>query len=303
MSDNIYDSRRTESPFESAEKRRTFEEHPSIKAYENQEFLTSGDGRVIRIMSEYLEPESRLRHYRVKDTVVFYGSARFVSEEEAKEKLERAEKNIQEYPESDEFKSELKQAQLQMKTAEYYEAARQLAERLTRWSLGELEEDSRFIVCSGGGPGIMEAANRGAAEAGGPSVGMNISLPFEQFPNRFISPNLSFEFHYFFMRKFWFVYLAKALVIFPGGFGTFDELFDLLTLLQTGKIKKPMTVVIYGSEFWNSVVNFDKLIEMGVIVAEDLDLFKMVDTVDDAYNHLIATFEREFVGKPGYWQL
>ena len=191
-------------------------------------------------------------------------------------------------------------AQKNLQASRYYEDARSLAYQLARWSL-ELEEDKRFIVCSGGGPGIMEAANRGAAEAGSPTIGMNISLPFEQFPNSYISENLSFEFHYFFMRKFWFVYLAKALVVFPGGFGTFDELFELLTLRQTEKVKKPLCVVVYGKEFWNQVVNFDKLVEWGVISPEDLSIFHIVDEVEEAFITLRNHFEREFVGKPKYW--
>ena len=167
----------------------------------------------------------------------------------------------------------------------------------------ELSEKKRFIVCSGGGPGIMEAANRGAADAGGPTIGMNISLPFEQFPNEYITENLSFEYHYFFMRKFWFVYLAKALIVFPGGFGTMDELFELLTLLQTKKVKKSMKVIVYGKEFWETIINFDALVEWGVIAQEDLNLFHIVDHVEEAFDILKTHFEKEFLGRERYWEL
>ena len=195
---------------------------------------------------------------------------------------------------------ELAEAESAVKSSRYYEDARSLAYQLAKWSK-DLKEDRRFIVCSGGGPGIMEAANRGAAEAGAPTIGMNISLPFEQAPNPYISENLSFEFHYFFIRKFWFVYLAKALVVFPGGFGTFDELFELLTLRQTLKVEKPLHVIIYGREYWQQVINFEKLVEWGVISRKDLDLFHIVDEVEEAFIMLRDHFEREFVGKKLYW--
>ncbi|MDZ7722678.1 MAG: TIGR00730 family Rossman fold protein [candidate division KSB1 bacterium] len=189
-----------------------------------------------------------------------------------------------------------------MKISRYYDEARALAKRLTEWSM-QLAEKKRFIVCSGGGPGIMEAANRGAADAGGPTIGMNISLPFEQFPNAYISENLSFEYHYFFMRKFWFVYLAKALIVFPGGFGTMDELFELLTLLQTKKVKKSIKVIIYGKEFWEKIINFQGLVDWGVVSRDDLNLFDVVDHVDEAFEILKNHFEKEFLGKTQYWEL
>ncbi|MBN1481571.1 TIGR00730 family Rossman fold protein [candidate division KSB1 bacterium] len=276
--------------------------HPRLtKAYANQDFLNSGDARVIRILAEYLEVESRLKHFEIKDTVVFYGSARTQSKSDAEQKLKElhAKVTMAEKP-SEALLDELRLAERDVTASQYYEDARSLAYQLAKWSK-ELDESRRFIVCSGGGPGIMEAANRGAAEAGAPTIGMNISLPFEQIPNPYISENLSFEFHYFFMRKFWFVYLAKALVVFPGGFGTFDELFELLTLRQTQKVKKPLCVVVYGKEFWRNVINFEKLAEVGFISPQDLQLFHIVDEVEEAFITLRNHFEREFVGKPKYW--
>ncbi|RPI00795.1 MAG: TIGR00730 family Rossman fold protein [Calditrichaeota bacterium] len=289
------------SPFHHNGRPRIYRKPQLVKAYHNEEFLNSGDARVIRILAEYLEVESRLRHFSIKDTIVFYGSARFRSRAEALERLEKLKAEQQKQPHPDEDLSRrLALAEQDLGNSCYYEDARSLAYQLAKWSM-DLEEDRRFVVCSGGGPGIMEAANRGAAEAGSATIGMNISLPFEQFPNPFISENLSFEFHYFFMRKFWFVYLAKALVVFPGGFGTFDELFELLTLRQTQKVKKPMCVIIYGRKYWEQVVNFNKMVEIGVISAEDLELFHIVDEVEEAFivlrNHLAA----EFVGKRLYW--
>jgi uncharacterized protein (TIGR00730 family) len=219
-------------------------------AYKNEEFLDSADARALRILSEYLEPFSHFRRERIRDTVVFFGSARIQA--------------------------------LDGPLAKYYEDARILARLLTEWSERVKNSSRRFVVCSGGGPGIMEAANRGAAEAGGKTVGLNIGLPFEQLPNPYISPELSFEFHYFFMRKFWFAYLAKALVVFPGGFGTLDELMEMLTLVQTRKLQKQMIIVLYGSEFWKEIINFDALIKYGTISAEDLKLFKFADDPESA---------------------
>lgn len=169
----------------------------------------------------------------------------------------------------------------------YYNEARDLARRLTEWSNGLADSSRRFVVCSGGGPGIMEAANRGASEAGGKTIGLNIGLPFEQRPNPFITPDLSFEFHYFFMRKFWFAYLAKALVVFPGGFGTLDELTEILTLVQTQKLIKKMVVILYGTTFWREILNFDALVRYGMISPEDMDLIHFADDVGTAYELLV----------------
>jgi uncharacterized protein (TIGR00730 family) len=214
-------------------------------AYLNEKFLNSPDARAIRILSEFLEPFAHFRREKVRDTVVFFGSARIGDGEGP--------------------------------LARYYEDARILAGMLTDWASQFTNSTYRFVVCSGGGPGIMEAANRGACEAGGKTVGLNIGLPFEQFPNPYITPELSFEFHYFFMRKFWFAYLAKALVVFPGGFGTLDEMMEVLTLSQTQKLAKKMTVLLYGSDYWKEIINFDALVRYGMIGEEDLDLFQFVD--------------------------
>jgi hypothetical protein len=275
-----------------------------VKAYENMKFMHSADARPIRLLSEYLEPLYRLRKNRIKDTVVFYGSARLKSKLEARNEHKRLKL---EQENADDARRELLAKQLEMaerqvELSRYYEEARQLAHDLTEWSKS-LEQSKRFIVCSGGGPGIMEAANRGAREADGVSIGLNISLPMEQYPNPYITEDLSFEFHYFFMRKFWFVYLAKALIVFPGGFGTLDELFELLTLRQTEKVKKPLCVVVYGSDYWNSIVDFKKMAEWGVISEEDLDLFFRADSVEEAFNFLKQHFEKEFVGDRKYWYL
>ena len=254
-------------------------------AYGNQTFLNSPDGRILRILSEYQEPLSRFRREQIQDTVVFFGSARFSGHAEAKKSLTAIEKNAAKAP--------LQQQELQVKRAvaavdmaQYYEDARRLAFLLTKWSSQIPARRHRFVVTTGGGPGIMEAANLGAHEAGGKTIGLNIHLPFEQDPNPYITPSLNFEFHYFFMRKFWFAYLSKALVIFPGGFGTMDELFEILTLAQTDKLAKKILVVIYGSKYWNRIINFQAFVDAGTIAPEDLDLFKIVDSPEDAFAFL-----------------
>jgi uncharacterized protein (TIGR00730 family) len=259
------------------------------KAYKNTHFLNSSFAREIRILSEYIEPEARFEGLQVRDTVVFFGSARTKSHEDAKKNLEDARLNG----------IDLNIAERDMQMSRYYEDARKLAFRLTEWSKRLEGSDSRFIVCSGGGPGIMEAANRGASEAGGINIGLNISLPFEQFDNPFITRELNFEFHYFFMRKFWFLYLAKAIVVFPGGFGTMDELFEVLTLMQTGKLQKPITVVLYGSEFWNDTLNLDALVKHGTIEPKDLDLFFITDKVNNAYDFITKELEEKALVTPG----
>jgi uncharacterized protein (TIGR00730 family) len=254
-------------------------------AYQNQTFLNSPDGRILRILSEYQEPLARFRREQIQDTVVFFGSARFSGHAEAKKSLTAVEKN--------EAKAPLHQQELQVKRAvaavdmaQYYEDARRLAFLLTKWSSQIPARRHRFVVTTGGGPGIMEAANLGAHEAGGKTIGLDIHLPFEQDPNPYITPSLNFEFHYFFMRKFWFAYLSKALVIFPGGFGTMDELFEILTLAQTDKLAKKILVVIYGSKYWNRIINFQAFVDAGTIAPEDLDLFKIVDSPEDAFAFL-----------------
>jgi uncharacterized protein (TIGR00730 family) len=261
-------------------------------AYENADFLNSPDGRMLRIMAEYNEPMARFRRERVQDTVVFFGSARFNALDVANHQLELLDNTgstipapPEEQPDSEPSATDLQRsrAMAAVEMARYYEDARTLGRLMTQWSMNLPGRRHRFVITSGGGPGIMEAANRGAFEAGGKTIGLNIMLPFEQRPNPWITPALNFNFHYFFMRKFWFAYLAKALVVFPGGFGTLDEMFELLTLDQTQKIAKPITVVIYGSSYWKNVVNFEMLVEKGAISPKDLDLFQFADTPEDAF--------------------
>jgi uncharacterized protein (TIGR00730 family) len=256
---------------------------PASLAYENEPFLNSPDGRILRILAEYSEPFARFRREQIQDTVVFFGSARFQSMDDAQSNLVTIRAGDKK---ANDYATNLKRAQAAVDMARYYEDARQLASMLTEWSIKIPARRRRFVVTTGGGPGIMEAANRGAKEAGGKTIGLNINLPFEQFPNPYITPSLNFEFHYFFMRKFWFAYLAKALVIFPGGFGTFDELFEILTLAQTDKLAKKILVVIYGSEYWNKLINFQAMIDAGTIAAKDLELFKMVDSPEQGFEFL-----------------
>lgn len=252
-------------------------------AYENDQFLNSPDGRILRILSEYIEPLARFRREQIQDTVVFFGSARFHSREVTENNLAAlAGGNI---PSSEQDRRK-KRALAAVDMARYYEDARKLAFLLSEWSVQIPARRRRFVVTTGGGPGIMEAANLGAKEAGAKTIGLNIHLPFEQMPNPYITPSLNFEFHYFFMRKFWFAYLAKALVIFPGGFGTFDELFEILTLAQTEKLAKKILVVIYGSEYWNRLINFQTMVDAGTISEKDLELIKIVDSPEEGFEFL-----------------
>jgi len=269
-------------------------------AYENPAFLNSADGRLIRIVSEFMEPLARFRREQIQDTVVFFGSARFHGREEADHALELLDNTgsakpapIEEQPASVPEIAEGTASDLQRKRAvaavemaRYYEDARRLAQMVTLWAKKIPSRRHRFVVTSGGGPGIMEAANRGAYEAGGKTMGLNIQLPFEQRPNPYITPSLNFEFHYFFMRKLWFAYLAKALVVFPGGFGTLDEMFEILTLAQTHKLAKKITVVIYGSEYWKKVFNLATLVDTGAISPKDIELFQFADTPEQAFELL-----------------
>jgi uncharacterized protein (TIGR00730 family) len=219
-------------------------------SYKSAEFLESEAARPLRILSEYLEPLHHFQREKVHDTIVFFGSAR-IREDGA--------------------------------LGRYYQEARELAGLITGWSQSLPSDAHRFVVCSGGGPGIMEAANRGATEAGGKSIGLNIGLPHEQRPNAYVSPNLLFEFHYFFMRKFWLSYLARALVVFPGGFGTLDELLEIATLVQTRKLTRNILIVLYGTSFWREVLNLDALVKHGMIAPEDVDLFKPAETPVEAF--------------------
>ena len=253
-------------------------------AYQNEPFLNSPDGRILRILSEYMEPLARFRREQIQDTVVFFGSARFHSRDDAHSTLHKLEGSGGSLSPEQAAAKKLALASVDM--ARYYEDARRMAYLLSQWSIQIPAKRHRFVVTTGGGPGIMEAANRGAQEAGGKSVGLNINLPFEQSANSYITPSLNFEFHYFFMRKFWFAYLAKALVIFPGGFGTVDELFEILTLAQTQKLAKKILVVIYGSEYWNRVINFQAMADAGAISPEDVDLFRIVDSPEEGFEFL-----------------
>ena len=258
---------------------------PALLAYKNEPFLNSPDGRILRLLSEYSEPLSRFRREQIQDTVVFFGSARIQSHDYATERLTEIRGNGAQVSSAQQVR-DIKRAEADVGMARYYADARRLAFLLTEWSSQIPAKRHRFVVTTGGGPGIMEAANLGAHEAGGKTIGLNINLPFEQNPNPYISPSLNFEFHYFFMRKFWFAYLAKALVIFPGGFGTLDELFEILTLAQTEKLAKKIVVVVYGSEYWKKIVNFEAMVDAGVISPEDLGLFHMSDSPEESFEFL-----------------
>ncbi len=237
--------------------------HKAQKAYKNEKFLNSREARTLRILSEYIEPEKRFREMNIHHTVVFFGSARVSAENS------------------------------QQPTSSYYWAAEELAYKLASWAKTVPNKDKSFQICTGGGPGIMEAANRGARRAGEHTIGLNIALPFEQFPNQYISPELNFEFHYFFMRKLWFLYYAKAIVVFPGGFGTLDELFETLTLKQTKTLEKSdMPILLYDRNYWESFINFDKLVEYGLISPEDVDLMYYFTDPDDGFNYLKPRLEK-----------
>jgi uncharacterized protein (TIGR00730 family) len=257
------------------------------KAYDNAAFLHAPQARAIRILCEYEETRLRLQRERVRDTIVFFGSARLVSTEDADRKAEAALAASRAEPGDLALARAASRAERLRGMARYYEEARSLARRLTEWSMGRGGKRAP-VICSGGGPGIMEAANRGAREAGGRTVGLGISLPFEQGVNAWVTPELSFEFHYFFTRKFWFLNLCRALVIFPGGFGTLDELFETLTLVQTGKIARPMPIVLYGRDYWSRVLNLDVMVEHGTISEGDIELMRRVDSVDEAYDYLTS---------------
>jgi len=263
--------------------------HNTVKAYRSRKFLRTPEARPVRILAEYLEPLERFEDMNIRDTILVFGSARIQPEEEARVRLEEAQRTGE----------GLKAAKQVMKLSRYYEDTRELTRRLTEWSKGLDGGERRFVVCSGGGPGIMEAANRGASDAQGENIGLGISLPKEQKNNPYITRKLDFEFHYFFMRKFWFLYTAKAVVLMPGGLGTLDEMFETLTLIQTGKIQKRLPIVLYGSDFWDRVIDFDALVDFGVIEAEDVSLFHRSDDVDDAFDFIVSELAHFAVGKPG----
>ena len=262
--------------------------HRPTKAYEDRRFLESKEARGLRILAEYLEPLSRFKRHGVQDTIVFMGSARILSREAAEAALSAAEGSS----------GGVAAARAALELSTYYESARELSSRLTIWSKKLDHDKRRFVVCTGGGPGIMEAANRGASEAKGLNIGLTISIP-DEFNNPYVSRELHFHFHYFFMRKFWFVYLAKAVVLFPGGFGTLDEFFEMLTLVQTRKMKKRMPIVLFGARYWDDVVNFDALARHGTISPGDVRLFHRTDSVDEAYDIITHDLTENALGNPG----
>ncbi|MEO5338542.1 MAG: TIGR00730 family Rossman fold protein [Magnetospirillum sp. WYHS-4] len=273
--------------------RRNNHNGPPRKAYENPDFIKSRTGRPLRILSEHLEPSARFEAYGIEDTIVFFGSARILPPEKAEQKLVAAHRG----------EGDLAAAERTAAMSRYYEDARELAHRLTLWSKGlsesRLAHGHRFVVCTGGGPGIMEAANRGASEARGVNVGLNIALSHEQQGNPYITRELAFEFNYFFMRKFWFAYLAKAIVVFPGGFGTLDEFFELITLVQTRKMEKKLSIVLYGTDYWNDILNFDALVRHEMVDPADLGLFHRCDTVDAAFEAITRDLMDFALGEPG----
>lgn len=267
------------------------EEWP-IKAYKNLDFLKSEKARFIRILCELFEPEERFKEAGVENTIVLFGSARTKPLKESEAQLKSINALIAESAEpSEALIKQRKQAEIDLKSSSYYEAARELSKKLTEWSL-QLPEKDRLFICSGGGPGIMEAANRGAHEANGKSVGLGISLPFEQRVNDYISKELQFEFKYFFIRKYWFVMLAKSLVAFPGGFGTLDELFETLTLMQTRKVNGKAPIVLFGKAFWNELIHFDTLVQWGMISEDDINYIHITDSVEDAFDFVVRQVQQ-----------
>ncbi|PJK27443.1 LOG family protein [Minwuia thermotolerans] len=260
-----------------------------LKAYNNPEFMSGRDARPLRILSEYVEPLSRFERHEVNDTIVFLGSARLKAKADAEQALREAEVAGE----------GLDRARRDLEMSRYYEAARELAARLTRWSKGLESDAQRFVVCTGGGPGIMEAANRGASEAKGVNVGLTISIPLEEFDNPYVTRGLDVHFHYFFMRKFWFLYLAKAVLVFPGGFGTLDELFEILTMVQTRKMRKRLPIVLFGTDYWDRIVDFDELARHGTIDARDVELMHRTDSIEDAFEFVTGELLEYNLDAPG----
>jgi uncharacterized protein (TIGR00730 family) len=263
---------------------------PQPPAYRDAEFMESLAARPVRILTEYIDPMVRMRREAVGDTIVIFGSARICPPERAQARLKHLTSGR--HRPSPQHRAAVRQARAVLEMSRYYDAARELSRRITEWSLSLGEHPRRFVVCSGGGPGIMEAANRGAVEAGGKTIGLSIELPREQWPNRYISPELNFQFHYFFMRKLWFAQLAKALIIFPGGFGTMDELFEMLTLMQTGKLGHRILILIYGRDYWDKVVNWREMVRAGAINQREHGLLQFADTVEDAFRHIRRGLEK-----------
>jgi uncharacterized protein (TIGR00730 family) len=256
-------------------------------AYLDPKFLEGERARPIRILAEYLEPLGRFKAQDIQDTVVFFGSARIHSRERAEQALAELMRAVGLAADADPD-PRLIRGRKALDWSRYYEEARELAFMLTNWSTALESEHHRFVVTSGGGAGIMEAANRGATEAGGKSIGLNIKLPYEQGANRYITPGLQFEFHYFFMRKFWLSYLAKSLVVFPGGFGTLDEMFEILTLMQTEKLEKQIQIILYGTDYWDQILTLQPMAEWGAIGEHDMELLQRANTPEDAFGLLTA---------------
>ncbi|TAM81631.1 MAG: LOG family protein [Acidobacteria bacterium] len=261
-------------------------------AYRNERFMDSADARTLRIVAEYLEPHVRLRRAGVQNTVVFFGSARMLPYDKAREKLREVMTRAK-CGGPPPTREELRAARMALKMSKYYEQARELAHLITNWSLSLKNGRHFLVVCSGGGPGIMEAANRGAHEAGGVSIGFNIRLPMEQSSNPYITPELGFLFRYFFMRKLWFAQPSRAVIVFPGGFGTMDEMWEFLTLIQTHKMGHRATILLYGSRFWKKAVNFDWLRETGTVTAEESKLIRFVDSPREAFETLKTSLTRQ----------
>ena len=273
---------------------KTHERHAPLVAHRNREFMESVAARPIRILGEYLDPLVRLRREGVGDTIVIFGSARVAPRARAAAHLQRLEHKLKRAPRASapRLREELRQSRNALAMSRYYEEARELARRITSWAMTFGDRPRRFVICSGGGPGIMEAANRGAADAGGKSIGLSIELPHEQFPNPYISPELSFNFHYFFMRKLWFAQMAKALIVFPGGFGTMDELWEMLTLTQTGKLAQRNLILIYGRRYWDQVLDWRAMVRWGTINEREYGLLQFADTVDEAFERIRTGLEK-----------
>ncbi len=272
--------------------------HP-IKAYDNKVFIHSNEGRIIRIIAEYLYPDQHFKKHGIKKTIIFFGSARVKSKEQYQKEIEDLEKKMSTVSEKDKNRIMNKIRELEVKTqtvAKFYNDAYSLSKMVAEWSK-KFPPRNRFYICTGGGPGIMEAANKGAHDAGVKTIGLNISLPFEQEPNVYISKELNFEFHYFFMRKFWLVYPAQVLIVFPGGYGTIDEMMEILTLRQTGKMKKPRLIILYCSAYWKKVINFEYLKEMGMIGKNDTKIFSFADSPEEAFEILQKELNSKFLEK------
>jgi uncharacterized protein (TIGR00730 family) len=273
------------------ENRKPSPNYVPVLAYQNPRFVESADARTLRILSEYVEPLSRLRRAGVQHTVVFFGSARVLPRDVARKALQELESKSKNGASPD-LAAQLKRARMAVHMSRYYEDARELAKLVTRWSLSLRNGKHFLMVCSGGGPGIMEAANRGAFEAGGKSIGLNILLPQEQSPNPYITPELSMLFRYFFMRKLWFAQPSKALIVFPGGFGTMDEMWEFLTLIQTHKMGHHVVILLYGSKFWKRAINFGWLLEAGTVEQDELKFIRFADTPQEAFDLLKGELSR-----------